>query len=630
MYPKLMVLGFPNLCEAVKRVLNETGILKDYNVELLTIPPNELPFDVGMLKMKDDCVVICGEGMRLILESVCSGPIVPIKVNGFDLVRVIEEAGNYDRMATIVNFKKDLPLARWEKCLSVPVQQFRFNNIDEAHSIFEKLKKEGRKTVIGGSLVEDLAKEFGLKGLLYYSDNAILEAVEKAQDIIKAMCCEIEKSRKIRAVLDITPTGIIALDRDNKVIEYNAAAERLLGKPLTDSLSCPINKLIIGKEILTDITKRRSKQNEIYVIKDVKFVCNLIPINAHNYRGMVLTLDDISTVEKTEKIIRHKLSQARLTTQYSFNDIVGISKVITKTINKANRYARTDSTILISGESGTGKELFAHSIHNASFRKDEAFLAINCAALPENLLESELFGYEEGSFTGAVKGGKRGLFEIAHGGTIFLDEICELSVFLQAKLLRVLQQKEVRRIGGDQTIPVNVRVITSTNTNLADKVRTNEFREDLYFRINVLELKIPSLRERKEDIRVLFEHLIHKHDSYFHNKVRSFLPKIDDILLTYDWPGNIRELENIAERFIALLQDTGLNWESVVEALSDAIPFNYETDPVPEPSNLGDKMKELELSLILKTLDEAGGNTTLASQKLGISRTTLWRKMKGA
>ncbi len=293
-------------------------------------------------------------------------------------------------------------------------------------------------------------------------------------------------------------------------------------------------------------------------------------------------------------------------------------------------YAEVDSTVLIMGETGTGKELFAQSIHNYSLRADKPFVAVNCAALPENLLESELFGYVEGAFTGARKGGKTGLFELAHGGTVFLDEISEMTPNLQARFLRVLQEKEVVRIGDDKIIPVDVRVIAATNRDLYEYVDEGKFREDLFYRLCVLRLDIPPLRERKDDIYELVLFFLELKSKTLNKKTPKLSQNIIEKLVNYDWPGNVRQLENLIERCIVISNEKEINDEILSEALFITPSYKPIKDKnISESANNSiDVLKNIENDTIKKVLQETNGNKKLAAEKLGISVTTLWRRLK--
>lgn len=287
--------------------------------------------------------------------------------------------------------------------------------------------------------------------------------------------------------------------------------------------------------------------------QDKHILINRIPLEYDNaINGAVLTTYEFSEVEKIEKKLRKHVYSKGHVARYNFNDIDGSNAVLRRQINNAKKFAPLDMTVLIEGETGTGKELMAHAIHNASKRKNGPFVAINCAALPKDLLESELFGFEEGTFTGARKGGKPGLFEQAHLGTIFLDEIGEIPPEIQVKLLRAIEAKEVMRIGSDGLISVDVRIIAATNQNLKSLIAAKKFREDLYFRLNVLKVYIPPLRERKEDILPLMNSMLGEYGK----SVNDFLTEeVRQLLTQYNWPGNIRELRNIAEFLIATVPD---------------------------------------------------------------------------
>ncbi|HRU41034.1 MAG TPA: sigma 54-interacting transcriptional regulator, partial [Candidatus Diapherotrites archaeon] len=319
---------------------------------------------------------------------------------------------------------------------------------------------------------------------------------------------------------------------------------------------------------------------------------------------------DLSEIIEMENIVRANLAKRGHTAKYDFSSIIGKSKQITETKEIAKKLAKSNSTLLLTGESGNGKELFAHAIHKASNKQQGPFVAVNFAALPENLLESELFGYEEGAFTGAKKGGHAGLFEQAHNGTIFLDEIGDASLRIQARLLRVLQEKEVMRVGGTKILPIDVRIIAATNKNLEVLVQEEKFREDLYYRLNVLPIRIPPLRERKEDIPLLIEKILEK---FLKGNEMIISSEAMDILMEYDWPGNIRELENTIEYLYNIVGN------GVVK--SKDLPFTANIRPSDNGrilSAIEEKMPIEELFLILNTLKQAKdkGNPYLSRAKL--------------
>jgi transcriptional regulator with PAS, ATPase and Fis domain len=307
---------------------------------------------------------------------------------------------------------------------------------------------------------------------------------------------------------------------------------------------------------------------------------------------------------------------------YKFDDIVGNSPALMSAKNIAKKFAQTDETILILGESGTGKEMFAQSIHNESLRRNCPFVAVNCAELSESLFESELFGYEEGAFTGAKRGGKEGLFLLAHEGTIFLDEISELPLPLQTAILRVIQEKTIRPVGSDKMIPVDVRIIAASNKNLKKMVEEGRFRQDLFYRLNVLTIRIPSLKERKSDIPELIKSISMEYNHNLH-----FTDETLDMLINYDWPGNVRELLNIMKRLMVLYGNSTIKRENLLDAMPEVFGF-YNDNQANSSLALEGTLAEIIRNSIEKALKITKGNQSQAAKMLGVSRTFLWRKLR--
>lgn len=349
--------------------------------------------------------------------------------------------------------------------------------------------------------------------------------------------------------------------------------------------------------------------------------------------GVVATCQEISRIQKMEQKIRKELYLKGHVAENTFDDIIGQSIIIKKSIEEARDYALVDSPLLIYGETGTGKELFAQAVHNASPRKNKPFVAFNCAAIPENLLESELFGYVEGAFSGANRG-KAGLFEQAHEGTIFLDEIGEISHNIQVRLLRVIQERKVRRIGDDRITPVDVRIIVATNKNLHKLVAENKFRKDLFYRINVLNLNLPPLRQRKDDIIDLVNFFINKYQYKINREISGIADEGMELLKNYDWPGNIRQLENVIERLIIRAKDSFIKTSLIKETITSLKgDINYykekgtevDSNSIIVPLNIN--LEEMERFIIEKVIADEKGNKTAAAKRLGIGRSTLWRKL---
>ncbi|MCP2518942.1 sigma-54 dependent transcriptional regulator [Candidatus Aminicenantes bacterium AC-708-M15] len=311
-----------------------------------------------------------------------------------------------------------------------------------------------------------------------------------------------------------------------------------------------------------------------------------------------------------------------LTKRYSFENIVGKSKKMQEIFNLIERIAPTDATILIYGESGTGKELVAKAIHYKSLRRNNKFVSINCGALPENLLESELFGHVKGSFTGAYSD-KRGLFEVANKGTLLLDEIGEMNPMTQVKLLRALQERKIRRVGGVEEIEIDVRIIASTNQNLKEKIKKGEFREDLFYRLNVINITLPPLRERKEDIPLLVEHFVEKYSKQFRKEKKEVTPEVMKVFQDYHWPGNIRELENVIERAMALSQGNKITIDDIPKEIIHPATVEMPVSIPEEGFNLNSHLEEISRRYIEHALIKAERNIKRAAEILGISYRSL-------
>lgn len=398
--------------------------------------------------------------------------------------------------------------------------------------------------------------------------------------------------------------------------------------------------------ILMDI--RMIKVSGIEALKEIKIINPAIPIiimtayssvetavdalknGAYDYLIKPLDFDELRisllrAMDHTGLREENRLLKESIVSHFDRRNIIGRSPVMVKLLETVAQVSSSEATVLITGDSGTGKEMIAGAIHYNSPRKDAPFIKINCAAITETLLESELFGHEKGAFTGAQRR-KEGKFRLAHGGSIFLDEIGEMPMSMQVKLLRVLQERELTRVGGEEVIKVDVRIIAASNRDLLKDIENNRFREDLYYRLNVVELRMPLLRERKEDIPLLAQHYLELFSEKNHKQAKGFTPRAMDTLLKYEWPGNIRELMNVIERCVVLSTADFID--------QNDLPFSAEDDeedqPLFSPSMIsGDvPLEEVEKATILNTLESTSGNKSEAARRLGITRKTLHKKLK--
>ncbi len=394
---------------------------------------------------------------------------------------------------------------------------------------------------------------------------------------------------------------------------------------------------------------RMSQLDGIEALKQIKKISPGIPViiitayasvetaiealqsGAHDYLTKPLDIDELKIkVQQTLEFWRLKeeniLQKRRIENLFDASRIIGRSQKMRQVLETVAMVAPTEASVLILGESGTGKELIANALHQGSSRCDRRFIKINCAALPETLLESELFGHERGAFTGAV-GRKPGRFELADGGTIFLDEIGEMTFSTQAKLLRVLQEREIEPLGSTRTVKVDIRVISASNRDLKDEVKKGNFREDLFYRLNVVPIHLPPLRERKEDIPLLIDHFLHIYNEKNNRSLKGFHPRALDAMMRYSWPGNIRELENVVERAVILTMDEYVSFSELPESISGETATTIQA---PSKSGIvpGMTIRELEKELILVTLEHNDGNRTRTAGFLGITRRTLQNKLK--
>jgi PAS domain S-box-containing protein len=478
-------------------------------------------------------------------------------------------------------------------------------------------------------------------------ENNIVGAIAIFRDIteMKKLAEEITNLKEIRvmleAIINSTQDAISVVDENGIGILINPAYTRLTGLTTKD---------IIGKPATVDIAEGKSMHYQVLktkksvrgvrmkvgpLKKDV--IVDVAPIIVDGkLNGSVGVVKDLSEIKK----LNEELDQARrfirhLKAKYTFDDIIGDSQTLRAVIKQAKRASQTSITVLLRGESGTGKELFAHAIHNESPRKNEKFIRVNCAAIADSILESELFGYEEGAFTGAVKGGKKGLFEEADKGTIFLDEIGKVSFSLQDKLLRVLQEKEIIKVGGVRTIEIDVRIIVASNTNLERAIQEGKFREDLYYRLNVFPLFIPSLRERREDIPLLVSYIIRKFNQEYGRSVKECAPEAMKRLMDYDWPGNVRELENVIGRaMINLGMERDMIQLDHLPILGMRENKEYNNHIIREKHifalenhSLKDIMNETEKKVIIQSLEKCNGNRTEVAKILGIAIRSLYYKL---
>jgi transcriptional regulator with PAS, ATPase and Fis domain len=540
---------------------------------------------------------------------------VEITPSGFDLLRAVCEASLHPGPAFVVDYPAVLAgVGSIEEILGAaePAGKIAIEERRGHQAAVKAALAKGAACVIGNQAVVQEAVAAGVAGVPIRSGReAIAQAIFAARQMLELHRLRDLSARQTDIVINAVDYGLVAIDDHGAVTAINSEARRLLA-PGTD-------EEILGR-MRRCLAAGRQWTDSVVKLAGAAVVVDYRPIAVGNRTiGAVATLQELSRLQDIEHKTRHELARRGLVARYSFADIESRSPAMREIIAEARRFARFDASLLISGETGVGKEYFAHAIHRASPRHKGPFVAVNCAAIPEAILESELFGYAEGAFTGARKGGKVGLFEQAHRGTIFLDEIGDMSAHLQARLLRILQEHEVYRLGDDRIIPVDIRIIAATNRDLRAMAGEGRFRHDLYHRLDELAIEVPPLRERKSDIADYAAKFIGELNAKYRADVRGLEPAALVRLEEYDWPGNIRELHNVIGRLVALAdgpQITAAQVEKVLAARTQ--------EPPPVQSGL----RNIEQAAIHAALAKTGGNRQKAAEILGIGRATLWRKLR--
>ncbi|MBT2663524.1 sigma-54-dependent Fis family transcriptional regulator [Bacillus sp. ISL-45] len=458
------------------------------------------------------------------------------------------------------------------------------------------------------------------------------------QDIseFEKMAEELETVKKLKLTIETTLEnaydGILMTDEKNMITMVSPPLLELFSLEKTEVLHKPVEQVLPQLKLESVFRSEMAEVSNFNEMNGIRYIVHRIPIKKDGKvigaigKVMFRQLNEVSELFKRLQKAENKASfyhqqlQKSESARFTWDHIFSEDPYMEKLKKSAAKAAKGRSTVLVRGESGTGKELFAHAIHNSSARSEGKFVVVNCAAIPEDLLESEFFGYEEGAFTGAKQRGKIGKFDLANGGTLFLDEIGDMSLSLQAKLLRVLQEREFYRVGGNIRVKVDVRIIAATNRNLEEMVRQGEFREDLYYRLNVISLTIPPLRERVHDVEYLISGLMKELNSMLGTSITGISSPAKTALLRYEWPGNVRELRNVLERAMTFAEHGKIQAEDLPDYLISQL-----SSPLGEQISLAE---DAELGAIRKALSQANGNKAKAARLLGISRSGLYEKIK--
>ena len=577
----------------------------------------------------DGEIIITRGGTAKIIRENTSLTVIEVEISSVEILKTLKKIGRTNIPLGIVGYKNAVYKCSYLANIVGFTETYEVifdeeQNYDKYLNTLEELIYEKKvKTFIGDTVLLNTLekKSYYIDFYLIKSEySSVHKAFEEAKKMLEFKENEKMKNRYLTAILNNTDCGMIYTDYEGKIGHYNLMGNKLFNDKvyINNSIFDLIHE--IDKNFIFKL--KNEVKNILIDTKIEKVSMDITPVQqSENKNSFLFTFRRFKNIEESANSLRKSLVNLEFSAKHTWKDIVTCDKNFEEIKKIARHYAGTENTILITGESGTGKELFAQSIHNGSKRKNEPFVAFNCANISENLIESELFGYEEGAFTGARRRGKKGMFELAHKGTIFLDEISEIPYHLQNKFLRVLQEKCFRRVGGEETIYVDVRVVAATNKNLSLLCDEGKFRTDLFYRLNVLEIETIPLRKRKEDIFIIGKHILEKEllglNLFEAERFTNILEKLSE----YPFPGNVRELENIVKRVVVLKINLKLSDDKILSLL----PLG-KIEKKNEFLNM--TLREIERKIITEVLEEEDNNKTKTAIRLGIDRGTLNRILK--
>ncbi|WP_163338992.1 sigma-54-dependent Fis family transcriptional regulator [Desulfopila sp. IMCC35008] len=560
-----------------------------------------------------------GRTAQLINNGNPEWSVVEIPFTVLDVFQTIKRSNLYGKNIGVIAFAPMIAgLDYFSMVMDTSIRFYPLNNEDEIESVVLQAVADDIDMIVGGAVICTVANRHNVPfSVIESSPESIRQAAQEAKNIALAKQKEKTKGNLFRVVLDYAYDGIISVDAKGQITIFNPVAERITKIAAAKAVGRNIQEILPNFEFNQVLSTQKEDLAQLLIINNEQVVCNKVPLRVNNeVVGVVINFQNVTKFQQMEAKLRRRLFSSGHVASMRFNDIIGTSRQIQNSISLARDFAKTDSAILILGETGTGKEVFAQSIHNGSNRNKGPFVALNCAALPEQILESELFGYVGGAFTGASQKGKAGLFEVAHGGTLFLDEIGEMTSVTQGKLLRVLQEKQVMRVGSDRVTPIDVRIISATNRPLKQLVNEKKFRADLYYRLDVLQLRLYPLRDRNEDVIALAQFFLKKHATNMKRRLKFSSNALKE-LTHHNWPGNIRELQNVVERILATLKGSKIDTAIVKMHLEEQLDGEIKL-----------QLKNAEMEDIRRALLLSRGKHAEAAKILGISRVTLWRRLK--
>lgn len=624
--------------------------LSDPNEMSIVISSMEEAVRIAREHVGTDTEVLVARGTTadLLRESDIPMPVVEIPVGDeeiSDSLKLARQLAGNDATIGFMGFKDVIiPVRSFLETLNIHIKLYEIHAGLDFNGQIEQARQDGVAVIIGGVFATKLIENAGLRAVLMDSSvKSIRQAYNQARSALAAIAIEKKKHQENQTILNSVAEAIVSLDKSGQLLALNRIAAQVLNISAGGIGNTGVEGLFTSTE-RRDIVRVMDTGEEAVgaIIERLgrKYAMRATPVLVDgDVQGVVVALQEIDALIDMERTVRKGLYQKGNVARYVFDDIKGSSPELLEAVKMARRFSGLQSNVLIVGDTGTGKEMFAQSIHNASVRQRRPFVAVNCGAIPDNLLESELFGYDEGAFSGAKKGGRPGLFELAHGGTLFLDEISEMEPAGQVTLLRALQEQQIRRVGGHDVIPIDVRVIAACNVNLYDMVRDCAFRKDLYYRLGVLIVRVPPLSCRPDDITVLCKAFLSHYNGLFDKNVVLTGEALHE-MESFTWDGNVRQLKNFCERIVALADAGGVDAQFIRRELHNSYwsdkkgedganitSVTIVVDP-PTSDTLIIKGKIYSRAQLSKLLATHSGNKKAVANELGVSRTTLWKQMK--
>lgn len=587
-------------------------------------------------------VIVTAGANGAYLRRLIRSPIATVRVSGIDMLEAIARARTIGQRAVLMTHEELGSVMDPSEPGDTALMTCRYTQPADALATMQGLLSDGWRVFIGPSLIVSLAEQLGASGVFVYSERSLRQALDDAIDLTALAFEEQVRRRQLETVLEGIDHGVVGVDLRGVVRSMNRRMAEISGVSREWALGKPLRDVVPALGLESTLRTGRPQSNVTERLGPRTVIVNRMPVLVDNQvTGAVLTCQEAGAVRRAEELIRRSSRPASTRARYVIDDIVGASAAAQQLRAQARLWAAADATLLITGESGTGKEMLAQGIHQASRRHSGPFVAINCAAIPDTLIESELFGHEEGAFTGARRGGRQGLIETAHLGTLFLDEVTEMPLPAQARLLRVLQEREVLRIGANEPVPVDIRVIAASNRDPLAQIEQGQFRADLFFRLNVLRLQVPPLRERKTDIAAIARNWLNR--TARHAIPEDWIEQHLEALTAYRWPGNVRELENVMERVLACAGAASHQADrSLMSALIDLrviAPELFEAMAAPagssRPSPAAARVDDAPMhrprltdERVAEALRVSAGRVEEAARRLGVSRVTVWRRLR--